>query len=150
MTTFIHKTNKESIFDSTCQALVNPINCMGVMGKGLAERFKCRFPSSFKQYVKACGNGLVKPGKVFITAESGRFIVHFPTKIHWRNTSDYNLIYDGLNDMILQLDKIKIDSVAIPALGCGLGGLRWEIVLALIEAAFAKSNGYNVEIYHPL
>lgn len=119
-----------SIFDSGAYALVNPVNCVGVMGKGLALEFKKRFPGNFKTYQSACSKGVVQIGKVFryYTDLPGtpKIIFNFPTKQHWRDPSKLRYIEKGLLDLMLYISITDIPTIAIPALGCGEGGLDWN------------------------
>lgn len=134
------------IFKSGCQALVNPVNCVGVMGAGLALAFKNKFPHNFAQYKNACSSGLVKIGSCLSTWEGENLIVNFPTKTHFKNRSELNYISNGLPSLINELNKHKVNSVAIPALGCGLGGLSVDEVKPLVEAAF-KDLQFDVKFY---
>ena len=117
-----------SVFDQGCAALVNPVNTMGVMGAGLALEFKTRFPINFTLYAEACRKGEVKAGKVFMAKAGSVWIVNFPTKKHFRDPSRMEWIEDGLDDLVEALSGRSIHSVALPALGCGLGGLKWKDV----------------------
>lgn len=143
-----------SIFDSTCQALVNPVNCEAVSGKGLAREFRMRYPAAQKKYQVACEMGL-SPGYTYTvtvnpTQKSVRWIVCFPTKDKWRDPSRLSYIRDGLVDLIESLKKRPaIQSIAIPALGCGLGGLDWKDVRPMIVAAFEELPDMRVELYPP-
>ena len=138
---------KGDLFESQAEALVNAVNCVGVMGKGIAYQFKRRFPENFRLYYEACLFREVKAGKMFITqpTELGapRWIVNFPTKLHWRDPSKLEWIEAGLKDLRRFLIEQKVQSVAIPALGAGLGGLDWSDVRALIERELA---GLEAEI----
>lgn len=116
-----------SIFDSTAQVLVNPVNCVGVMGKGLAKEFAKRFPEIIAPYKRDCKSGQLDLGHVKLYGISaGRFVACFPTKCHWRGCSHLDDIYDGLLSLRGKVMRHGIESMAIPALGCGLGGLHWE------------------------
>jgi O-acetyl-ADP-ribose deacetylase (regulator of RNase III) len=148
---FIHQGN---IFDSGCMALVNPVNCQGVMGKGLAKEFKKRFPHNFKVYKIGCSSGYVRTGKVFPCSDNQQIIINFPTKDDWRKPSEYEYIEKGLKDLVETLKDLPfITSIAIPPLGCGLGGLDWDKVLALIETellyGLGSSYPLNVKVYCP-
>jgi O-acetyl-ADP-ribose deacetylase (regulator of RNase III) len=126
---------KGSIFDEKADALVNPVNCVGVMGNGLALRFRRRFPKNFTAYARACKYDQVRPGKLFVHEtglETPRLIVNFPTKVHWKQDSRIEYISDGLLSLIWLIREREIKSIAIPKLGCGLGGLKWEVVRDLI------------------
>lgn len=145
-----------SIFDSKAQALVNPVNCVGVMGKGLAANFKHRWPAMFEAYRRECLCGRVKLGDVLLwkvaeqdPAAGLRFIVNFPTKQHWRNASALTDVQDGLMSLIEAVRHEQITSIAIPALGCGEGGLAWQHVRPLIVLAFDALSHVRVELYGP-
>ena len=122
---------------STAEALVNTVNTVGVMGKGIALQFKEEFPANFATYKTACSTGVLVPGKLLITREINsqgieKIIVNFPTKLHWRNPSKYEYIRDGLAELAKALYEYNIKSIAIPPLGCGNGGLNWDIVKKMI------------------
>jgi O-acetyl-ADP-ribose deacetylase (regulator of RNase III) len=138
---------KGDLFESQAEALVNTVNCVGVMGKGIALQFKQRFHDNFRAYEEACAFREVQEGKMFVTqpTEQGspRLIINFPTKKHWRNPSKLEWIEAGLKDLRRFLIEQKVQSVAIPALGAGLGGLDWKDVRRLIERELA---GLETEI----
>jgi O-acetyl-ADP-ribose deacetylase (regulator of RNase III) len=142
-----------NILTADAEALVNTVNCVGVMGKGIALQFKKAFPENFKAYETACRHGAVKIGKMFIF-EIGqmfnpRFIVNFPTKRHWKGRSRYEDIAAGLEDLIIEIQQMDIRSIAIPPLGCGLGGLDWKRVRSMIEQAFSSLPEVKVKLYEP-
>lgn len=126
---------KTNIINVKADALVNSVNLVGVMGKGVALAIKEAFPENYKLYKKACESGEIAIGKVFIT-ETGqlfpRYIINFPTKKHWRNPSKYSWIEQGLISLKEWLDENNVDSIAIPPLGCGSGKLDWNIVKKMI------------------
>ena len=130
---------KTDIFQTGAEAIVNPVNTVGVMGAGLALEFKNRFPLNFKLYKEACRNGSMKTGRIFMTrnhgSENPKWIVNFPTKDHFRNPSRMEWIEDGLDDLAQAINERKIRSIAMPALGCGLGGLKWKDVRPKIMQA---------------
>ena len=141
------------LFDDPAEALVNTVNCEGVMGRGIALQFKRRFPKNYEAYAKACKRGEVVPGRVFVF-ETGalmgpQFILNFPTKRHWRMASRMEDIEAGLRDLVRIVRELGIVSVAIPPLGCGLGGLSWPEVRAQIEAAFQTLPEVRVSLYAP-
>lgn len=142
-----------SIFNAPVRALVNPVNCVGVMGKGLALEFKRRYPEAcFLDYAQACRRKELVPGTVRpFHAGDGRWVVSFPTKSHWRNPSKVEYVESGLISLARLVHLNAIESIAIPALGCGLGGLSWNtVVRPLIEAAFADLDGcVDVWLYPP-
>lgn len=141
-----------NILDADVDALVNTVNCVGVMGRGIALQFKNAYPDNFKAYEAACNRGLVKPGRMFVFETgrlSPRFIINFPTKRHWRGKSRIEDIKNGLTDFVDVLRSLKIKSVAIPPLGAGLGGLRWSDVRPLIVEAVAQLPDVQAIIYEP-
>lgn len=160
------------------EALVNTVNCKGVMGKGLALQFKKRFGANFDAYARACARGDVRPGRMFVFDLGGeptsaaqaplpmsfaeelavysagavhqpRYIINFPTKDHWRHKSRMQYIDDGLQDLVRQIRVRGIRSVAVPALGCDLGGLAWDEVRPRIEAALGTLEGVKVVVFEP-
>jgi O-acetyl-ADP-ribose deacetylase (regulator of RNase III) len=141
------------IFASDAEALVNPVNCVGVMGKGLALAFKKRFPRNFESYADACRVGMLRPGKVYVVPlwakARPRYIINFPTKRHWREPSRSEDIAAGLADLVAVIREHDIRSVAIPALGCGLGGLSWQDVHQQITDAAAGIPDVDVTLYGP-
>lgn len=150
MATFKNCTG--SIFDSQCEVLVNPVNCVGVMGKGLALEFKKRYPEMFEDYVEMCEQRILRIGLVILTCNST--LVLFPTKRHWRDSSKIEDIISGLNALgnvlAYRIDYMKREqSIAIPALGCGLGGLDWADVEPLIREKLGTIDWLDVELYGP-
>lgn len=149
------------IFRANVEALVNPVNCVGVAGRGLALEFRKRFPENFAFYQKACCEGEIAPGRVHLvarpfppvprTAHWPKRIVNFPTKRHWRDTSRLEDIEAGLLDLTAAVRSWGIRSIAIPALGCGLGGLDWSDVRPRIELAFVNAglSAVDVRLYGP-
>lgn len=138
-----------NILDSSAQALVNTVNTMGVMGKGIALQFKKAYPNNYKAYQKACKNNELHAGKMFVTLDSNttsgeRIIINFPTKTSWKKPSEYKYIEDGLENLVELINYKKIESIAIPPLGAGNGGLNWEKVKKIIEQ---KLENLNVAIY---
>ncbi len=138
---------KGNIFESNAEALVNSVNTVGVMGKGIALQFKERFPENYRLYKKACEEGKVTIGKVFVTSTNSlvnpKWIINFPTKKHWMHRSSYKFIEEGLNDLIRVIKELNIKSIAIPPLGTGQGGLKWEKVKKLLQE---KLEHFNIEI----
>lgn len=143
---------KGDILKSDVEALVNPVNCVGVMGAGLAAKFKESFPENFTAYQIECQYNQLAPGEVFPfrQATGGPVILNFPTKRHWRDLSKMEDIDAGLEDLRDLIDCAGIRSVAIPALGCGLGGLKWDDVRPRIEAALEGLQDVHVVIYEPV
>ena len=140
------------IFTSRCQAIVNPVNCVGVMGAGLALQVKRRFPDNFASYADACRTGTIAPGRmhVFDTgAEHPRFIVNFPTKRHWRDPSRLDDIAQGMDALNATISEHRIRSIAIPPLGSGLGGLAWDEVRPLIANRLTHRDDLEVIVFEP-
>ena len=141
------------ILQADAEAIVNTVNCVGVMGRGIALQFKRAFPANFKAYEAACERGDVEPGRMFFF-ETGqltppRFVVNFPTKRHWRGKSRIEDIRSGLETLVNEVRSRGITSIAIPPLGSGLGGLDWTKVRPLIGAAFASVDDVDVVIFEP-
>jgi len=141
------------ILKEDAEALVNTVNCVGVMGRGIALQFKKAFPENFKAYAKACKNEEVQPGRMFVF-ETGqltnpRYIINFPTKRHWRGKSRMEDIEAGLKALVVKIRQYDIRSIAIPPLGSGLGGLDWSEVRVHIEAALQSLIDVRVIIYEP-
>lgn len=140
---------KGNILDSEAQALVNTVNTVGVMGKGIALQFKKAFLNNFKAYEEACKRKEIKIGKLFVTRDRNlntgeKIIINFPTKTDWQKPSEYSYIEAGLNDLISVIKNYEIKSIAIPPLGSGNGGLEWERVKKMIDD---KLNSIDVEIF---
>ncbi|MEH2214855.1 type II toxin-antitoxin system antitoxin DNA ADP-ribosyl glycohydrolase DarG [Nostoc sp.] len=143
-----------NLLEEKVEALVNTVNCVGVMGKGIALQFKQAYPENFRHYEKACKANEVQPGRMFTVATGSllnpRYIINFPTKRHWRNNSKIEDIKSGLVALVQQVQRLDITSIAMPALGCGNGGLNWADVKPLIESAFAQIPDVQVIIFEPL
>ena len=141
------------IFAEDAEALVNPVNCSGFMGRGIALRFKKAFPDNFAAYEGACKRGEVEPGRMFVfeTNEltNPRWIVNFPTKRHWRARSRMEDVEKGLEALAGEMRERDIRSIAIPALACGLGGLAWDEVRPRIEAALAGFDDLDAVVFEP-
>ncbi len=141
-----------NLLAETTEALVNTVNCVGVMGKGIAWQFKQAFPENFREYKNACDAEKVKPGQMFIFATHQilpKYIINFPTKRHWREKSQIANIESGLIALVAEVKRLAIRSIAIPPLGCGNGGLDWREVKPLIVAAFAELTEVEVIIFEP-
>ncbi|MBI2569767.1 MAG: macro domain-containing protein [Candidatus Schekmanbacteria bacterium] len=142
-----------NLLEADVEALVNTVNCVGHMGKGIALQFKKGFPENFKAYQRACRAEEVRPGRMFVFPTgrmvNPRFIINFPTKRHWRGKSRIEDIADGLEDLVEVIRQHEISSVAVPPLGCGLGGLDWAEVRPLIEGAFAGLDDVQVTLFEP-
>lgn len=144
-----------SIFDANVEALVNPVNCVGVMGAGLAKQFKGKYPKYYESYKEACVSGQLVIGKIHTYITNNKILISFPTKYHWKNKTKIKDVEVGLNTLKIVLDTfrdstgLKISSVAIPALGCGLGGLDWEEVKPLIYTILGNLEDVEILLYPP-
>lgn len=149
----IHYT-QGNLLDADVDALVNTVNTVGVMGKGIALMFKERFPKNMAAYAKACKAGQVKTGEMFITSTDElagpKWIVNFPTKQHWRPASKMEWIVEGLKDLRHFLVENEVRSIAIPPLGSGNGKLDWEEVKLEIERALTDLDGIDIYVYEPI
>ena len=143
-----------NLLKTNLDALVNPVNCVGIMGKGLALQFKQKFPDNFLQYKDACDRQFVKLGQMYIVKTGNlfpRYIINFPTKYHWKDSSNIHSIQLGLKSLVKQINDLKICSIAIPSLGCGNGGLEWEKVKPIILNYCSKlPPDIKIEIFEPL
>ncbi|MFC0180133.1 type II toxin-antitoxin system antitoxin DNA ADP-ribosyl glycohydrolase DarG [Thorsellia kenyensis] len=142
-----------NLLEANVEALVNTVNTVGVMGKGIALMFKERYPANMAAYAKACKDKNVKTGKMFVT-ETGelmgpRWIVNFPTKQHWRAKSQMQWIIDGLVDLRAFIKMHNVQSIAIPALGAGNGGLKWEEVKPHITKILGDLKNVEIMIFEP-
>jgi O-acetyl-ADP-ribose deacetylase (regulator of RNase III) len=143
-----------NILEADAEALVNTVNCVGAMGKGLALQFKQAFPANYKAYEAACRAGEVVPGEMFIfdngRLNKPRYIIDFPTKRHWRDNSRIEDIQSGLRALIEDVRRLGIRSIAVPPLGCGLGGLNWRDVRPMIENSFSELPDVSVLLFPPV
>lgn len=142
-----------NILAEDAEALVNTVNCVGVMGRGIALQFKKAFPDNFKAYAAACEREEVHPGQMFVY-ETGlltnpRYIINFPTKRHWRGNSRVEDIESGLLALAQEIEARNIRSIAIPPLGSGLGGLNWADVRPRIEQALRDLNDLQIIVFEP-
>lgn len=132
---------------------MNTVNCVGVMGKGLALQFKKAYPENFAAYSRACDAGEVEPGIMYIfntgAMTNPKYIINFPTKRHWKEKSRIKDVEDGLRALVEDIRKRNIKSIAVPPLGCGLGGLKWSAVQTMIEKAFMELPVINVILFAP-
>lgn len=145
---------KGNLLDSRVDALVNTVNTVGIMGKGIALMFKEAFPANFREYEAACRQGAVWTGKMFITERPAmlgapRWIINFPTKQHWRGKARLEWIEAGLEDLRRVIVEKNIRTVALPPLGCGNGGLDWRMVRPLIETALSNLPDVDIVVYEP-
>lgn len=142
-----------NLMTSADAVLVNTVNTVGVMGKGIALQFKDEFPHNFKVYAEVCRKGELYPGKLLIVEDiSPRYgkktIVNFPTKVHWRNPSQYEYIEIGLTELRRFIEENRVESISIPPLGCGNGGLEWNIVKPMITSALDGLHT-RIHVYEP-
>ncbi|HEY0553592.1 MAG TPA: macro domain-containing protein [Thermoanaerobaculia bacterium] len=152
----IHYT-QGNLLDADVEALVNTVNTVGIMGKGIALMFKEAFPENFRLYAAACKQGEVQIGRMFVTerpplagsSRGPRWIINFPTKRHWRDRTRLEWVEAGLADLARVLQENAIRSVALPPLGCGNGGLEWSTVRPVIEQALAGLPSVEVLVYEP-
>lgn len=142
-----------NLLQSGTEALVNTVNCIGYMGKGIALQFKKAFPENFTAYQRACKAGKVKPGYMFIfetgTLTNPKYIINFPTKRHWREKSKVQYIEAGLDALVKDVKSLGIQSIAVPPLGTGYGGLDWPIIRPMIEEKFADTSDVCALLYKP-
>lgn len=145
---------KGNLLRSDVEALVNTVNSVGYMGKGVALQFKQAFPENFNAYQKACKTREVRPGKMFVFKTglmiNPKYIINFPTKRHWRGKSRREDIESGLTTLIKEVRCLGIKSIALPPLGCGLGGLDWKVVRPMIEKAFSATPEVRVLLFEPV
>lgn len=142
-----------NLLDADAEALVNTVNEVGVMGKGIALQFRNAFPESAREYQRAAESGQVKVGRVLVTPSHDlvgpRWIIHFPTKKHWRQPSRLQWIRDGMKDLVRAIREYEIGSVALPPLGCGNGGLDWAHVRKEMEGALSAIPEVDVTVFVP-
>jgi O-acetyl-ADP-ribose deacetylase (regulator of RNase III) len=143
---------KGNLLNAKTDALVNTVNTVGVMGKGIALQFKNAFPHNYKVYKKACAEGALDVGKLLFvkeeTLERSSWIINFPTKKHWKGNSKYEYIELGLAELVRTIGGYPIRSIALPPLGCGNGGLDWTIVRPMIEK-FLASLSIDIIVFEP-
>jgi O-acetyl-ADP-ribose deacetylase (regulator of RNase III) len=145
---------KGNLLEAPAEAVVNTVNTVGVMGKGIALMFKEAFPENFKRYEDACKKEEVRVGHMFVTENLSlqggpRWIINFPTKQHWRQPTRLEWVVEGLKDLRRVIEEQGIRSIAIPPLGCGNGGLDWNAVRPRIESALADLSDVDVLVYEP-
>jgi O-acetyl-ADP-ribose deacetylase (regulator of RNase III) len=141
-----------NLLEAHVDALVNTVNTEGVMGKGIALQFKKAFPASYEAYRQECQAGRMRIGQVLVVHLDTlvpRYIIHFPTKKHWRSPSKLEYVKEGLVDLVKQVQTLSIRSIAIPPLGCGNGGLAWADVRSLLETAFAPLTDVRTLLFEP-
>jgi O-acetyl-ADP-ribose deacetylase (regulator of RNase III) len=144
---------KGTLLDAKAEAVVNTVNTVGVMGKGIALMFKERFPKNYQEYLVASKSGAVQIGKMFVSATDELFgpkwVINFPTKKHWRNPSKIEWVREGLEALKEVIREKRITSIAIPPLGCGNGGLNWSNVRPLIQEYLNDLTDVEIIIYEP-
>ena len=144
---------KGDIFRQNAEALVNPVNCVGIMGKGLALKFKIAYPSNFNQYLTACRNAAISPSRPLVhTRPAGstpRYIINLATKRHWRDSSILSDLDKAIKALARTIALYQISSIAIPAIGSGLGGLNWEEVKPLIDRYLSDIPSTKVTVLNP-
>jgi O-acetyl-ADP-ribose deacetylase (regulator of RNase III) len=135
------------------EALVNAVNCVGVMGRGIALQFQRAFPENFRVYESACKRSEFRPGSMLVfetdLLKNPRYVINFPTKRHWRDKSRLTDIESGLVALVAEVKRLGIRTIALPALGCGLGGLEWLDVRPRIEKAFSAVPEVHVWLFEP-
>ena len=143
-----------NLLDSRVEALVNTVNTVGVMGKGIALMFKEAFPANFRAYEEACERKSVRIGTMFVTEnntfEGPRWIINFPTKKHWRQPSKLEWIVEGLKDLRRVIEERQIRSIALPPLGAGNGGLDWADVRPQIQGILGDLKEVEIQVYEPI
>lgn len=141
------------ILQTDAEALVNTVNCVGIMGRGVALQFKRAFPENFKAYKSACDRHLVQPGRMFVFetgyVDNPKYIINFPTKRHWKGNSRIEDIESGLRAFVDVIRRLQIHSVAMPPLGSGLGGLHWPDVKGKIEQATSALPNVSFVVFEP-
>ena len=137
-----------NLFESQAQTLINTVNCVGIMGKGIALAFRQCYPEMYEEYRIQCEQGEIRPGIVTLHTRTRPWILNFPTKRHWKNRSRLGDIELGLQAVAANYETLGIKSLGVPALGCGHGGLYWPDVRALIEKYLSKLD-IDVEVYEP-
>jgi len=145
-----------NLLDAPVEALVNTVNTVGVMGKGIAQQFRERFPENYRAYVRACKAGEVAPGRMFVVREASlghgeQWVINFPTKTEWRYKSSYAYIESGLQALVEVIREKNIRSIAVPPLGCGAGGLTWAKVQPMIAQYLGPlaEEGVEIQVFEP-
>ncbi len=144
---------KGNLLEEDVEVLINTVNTVGVMGKGIALQFKQAFPDNFIAYQKACKNKSIVLGKIFVVPThrlgNPKYIFNFPTKSHWRSKTKLEDIDEGLKDLKQIIEEYQISSIAIPPLGCGFGGLNWRDVKPRIVSVIGGIDGLFTLVYEP-
>lgn len=144
------KVVQGDLFTSSAQTLVNTVNCVGAMGKGIALEFKKRYPAMYKRYKQLCNEKRIQIGTLWLykDTDDGKWILNFPTKDDWRNPSEIDYIISGLDKFMVSYKERGITSIAFPMLGCNNGGLDKSLVLMLMREYFKNCDDLDVEIYY--
>ncbi len=138
---------KGNLFTSNAKVIVNTVNTVGVMGKGIAADFKKYYPDMFEEYKVLCDNGTFDIGNLFLYKTPNKWVLNFPTKKHWRGKSTLEYIEKGLEQLVRDSTKLQITDIAMPKLGCGNGGLKWESQVKPLVEKYLKKAPINVSIY---
>lgn len=144
-----------NLLEAPVDALVNAVNTVGIVGKGIASQFQEKYPANFEAYQEACKSGELEIGRLLITEISNankgepRFVINFPTKKHWRGAAQMSYVEKGLQDLVQVIKANDIYSVAIPALGCGNGGLDWQVVRPMMIDTFSRVARVKFLLYVP-
>lgn len=147
------KFTKGDLFQSDAEAIVNTVNCVGIMGKGIAKGVKERYPDVYKEYRSLCDMKQMRPGKILTVPTNeligAKYIVNFPTKRHWRNNSRLDDIELGLESLVEEIKQLGFKSIAIPPLGCGNGGLNWKDVKPLVIKYLKGIKDIEITVFEP-
>lgn len=136
-----------NLFTSNAKVLVNTVNTVGIMGKGIASDFKKYYPQMFEEYKKLCNTNRLNIGDLHLYKTSNKWILNFPTKEHWRSPSKIEFIEEGLKKLVKDAHELQINDIAMPKLGCGNGGLDWESQVKPLVEKYLKKSPINVSIY---
>lgn len=145
--TIITILENKDIFQTQCKTIVNPINCVGVMGKGIALEMKKRYEDMFVKYFEFCSHKMIDIGKLWLYKTDEKWILNFPTKKDWKDKSEYDYIELGMKKFFETYQEKGIETIAFPMLGCGNGGLDKNIVLEIMTKYLIKCKNLNIEIY---
>ena len=150
------KFKNGDMFSEHVEALVNTVNCVGVMGKGVALEFKKRWPENYKKYKSICAKKGLRPGQIFIfdngsmfDSDDPRYLINFPTKDHWKAKSKISYVEEGLDALALEVKSLGIKTIAMPPLGCGNGGLKWDEVKPLIISKLGHLENIDIIVFEP-
>lgn len=138
---------KGNLFTSNAKILVNTVNTVGVMGKGIAADFKRIYPKMFEEYRFRCESKKLDIGNLFLYKTPNKWILNFPTKRHWKSPSKLEYIEEGLKKLVAQANELQLNDIAMPKLGCGNGGLDWETQVKPLVEKYLKKSPINVSIY---